>query len=113
MVGADLLLGSLLLLFAVVLVGARQVMPAWGLYAFGLAVSLCCGFQFPLALKMSGDNTAAVTQSFSADLVGAAIGVLLVSLLLIPFLGLLRASLCLAGVKIISAMVAGSIHETP
>jgi hypothetical protein len=43
--------------------------------------------------------------------VGAAIGVLLVSLLLIPFLGLLWATLCLAGIKLISFLIAGSIHE--
>jgi spermidine synthase len=67
-------------------------MPAVVLYAFGLAVSFCCGFQFPLALSVSGDSTAAAAQSFSSDLVGAAIGVLLVSLVLIPFLGLLWAT---------------------
>jgi predicted membrane-bound spermidine synthase len=61
---------------------------------------------------VSGDSAAAAAQSFSADLVGAAIGVLLVSLVLIPFLGLLWATLCLAGIKLISFLVAGTIHET-
>ncbi|MBC2711268.1 MAG: hypothetical protein HGJ94_09815 [Desulfosarcina sp.] len=108
----DLLLCLLLLLFALFLVAARQGMPPTVLYGFGLAVSFCCGFQFPLALMVSGDSTAAASESFSADLVGAAIGVLLVSLVLIPFLGLLWATLCLAGIKLISFLVAGSIHET-
>ena len=108
----DLLLCLLLVLFALTLAVARQAMPAAVLYGFGLAVSLCCGFQFPLALMVSGDSAAAAAQSFSADLVGAAIGVLLVSLVLIPFVGLLWATLCLAGIKLISFLVAGSIHET-
>jgi spermidine synthase len=108
----DLLLCMLLVLFGVILLVARQGMPAVVLYGFGLAVSFCCGFQFPLALMVSGDSNAAAAQSFSADLVGAAIGVLLVSLVLIPFLGLLWATLCLAGIKLISFLVAGTIHET-
>ena len=82
------------------------------LYGFGLAVSFCCGFQFPLALMVSGDSAAAAAQSFSADLVGAAIGVLLVSLVLIPFTGLLWATVCLAVIKLISFLIAGTIHET-
>jgi spermidine synthase len=108
----DLLQCLLLVLFALILVLAWQEMPATLLYGFGLAVSFCCGFQFPIALTMSGDNAAAAAQSFSADLVGAAIGVLLVSLVLIPFLGILWATLCLAGMKLVSFLVAGSIHET-
>ncbi|MCB2145663.1 MAG: hypothetical protein KQI81_04260 [Deltaproteobacteria bacterium] len=108
----DLLLCLLLVLFALVLVVARQGMPAMVLYGFGLAVSFCCGFQFPLVLQVSGDSAAAAAKSFSADLVGAAIGVLLVSLVLIPFLGLVWATLCLAGIKLASFLVAGSIHET-
>ncbi|WP_319405559.1 hypothetical protein [uncultured Desulfosarcina sp.] len=107
----DLLLCLLLLMFALILVVARQGMPAMVLYGFGLAVSFCCGFQFPVVLMVSGDSTAAAANSFSADLVGAAIGVLLVSLVLIPFLGLLWATLCLAGIKLGSFLVAGTIHD--
>jgi spermidine synthase len=109
----DLLLCLLLMMFALILAVCRQTVPAGVLYGFGLAVSFCSGFQFPLALSVSGGSSAAAAQSFSADLVGAAIGVLLVSLLLIPFLGLLWATLCLAGIKLISVVIAGSIHDIP
>ncbi len=107
----DLLLCLLLVVFALTLVVARQGIPAALLYGFGLALSFGCGFQFPLALELLGNSTAAAAQSFSADLVGAAIGVLLVSLVLIPYLGIVWATLCLAGIKLISFAVAGSIHE--
>jgi spermidine synthase len=95
-----------------ILVAAWQTMPPALLYGFGLTISFCCGFQFPLALMVFDDSDAGAAQSFSADLVGAAIGVLLVSLILIPFVGLLWATLCLAGIKLISFIVAGSIHDT-
>jgi spermidine synthase len=111
LMAGDLVLGALLLLFFLLMQRQSFGSAAWILYLFGLTVSFCCGFQFPLALALSGDDTAAASQSFSADLVGAAMGVLVVSLALIPFLGILRTSLCLAAMKFISAMVAGTIHE--
>ena len=111
LVAGDLMLGALLLLFFVLIQRQSLGSAAWVLYCFGLAVSFLCGFQFPLALSLSGDDSAAASQSFSADLVGAALGVLVVSLALIPFLGILRASLCLAAMKFVSAIVSGTIHE--
>ncbi|BBO84714.1 hypothetical protein DSCO28_52800 [Desulfosarcina ovata subsp. sediminis] len=109
---ADLLLGVLLVLFALLLIFARQALSVPLLYFFGLLISFFCGFQFPLALRVAGDGTAAAARSFSADLLGAAGGVLLVSLVLIPFLGLIGATFCLAGIKMISLVVAGTIDET-
>jgi spermidine synthase len=112
LMAGDLLLGLLLCTFAVLLITARVHLPAAVLYGFGLVVSFCCGVQFPLALMLSGDDSTAAAHCFSADLVGAAGGVLLVSLVLIPFLGLLWSTLTLAMIKLISLLVAGSIHET-
>jgi spermidine synthase len=111
LMAGDLSLCLLLLFFAVLLIVARSYLPAGVLYGFGLVVSFFCGFQFPLALALSGNDATAVTQSFSADLVGAAGGVLLVSLVLIPFMGLLWSTLALALIKLISFFVAGSIHD--
>ncbi|WP_319523382.1 hypothetical protein [uncultured Desulfosarcina sp.] len=111
LVAGDLMLGALLLLFFLLIQRQSLGSAAWVLYLFGLAVSFFCGFQFPLALALSGDDAAAASQSFSADLVGASMGVLVVSLALIPFFGILRTSLCLAAMKFASAMAAGTIHE--
>ncbi len=111
LIAGDLLLCLLLAGFAGLLAAAHTRLPAGMLYGFGLLVSFCCGFQFPLALMIGGDDSTAVARSFSADLVGAAGGVLLVSLVLIPFLGLLWTTVVLALIKLISLFVAGSIHE--
>ena len=109
---ADLFLSLLLVLFALLLTVVPQSIPSAVLYGFGLLVSLVCGFQFPIAWGVAGDDAAAASQSFSADLVGAALGVLLVSLVLIPLLGIVPACFCLAGLKLISFMVSGSIHAS-
>ena len=112
LVGADVLLASLLILFALLLTVAPLTLPATALYGFGILISLGCGFQFPIALALAGDDAAAASRSFSADLMGAALGVLLVSLVLIPLLGMIPACLCLAGLKVASSLVSGSIHGT-
>jgi spermidine synthase len=113
LMAGDLLLCLLMVVFALLMAISQALLPTAALYAFGLAVSFWCGFQFPLALMIGGDSATAATQSFSADLMGAAIGVLLVSLVLVPFLGLLWTTLCLATMKLISFLIAGSIHEMP
>ena len=112
LVGADLLLTLLLFLFALLLTAAPNTLPAASLYVFGLLISFGCGFQFPMALGLAGDDAAGASRSFSADLVGAALGVLLVSLVLIPFLGMIRTCHCLAGLKLVSSLISGSIHDT-
>lgn len=111
LMAGDLLLCLLLVSFALILSTFSQGVPAAVLYGFGFLVSFCCGFQFPLALMISGDSTVAATEYFSVDLVGAAIGALLVSLVLIPLFGLWWATLCLAGIKLISFLMAGTIRE--
>lgn len=77
------------------------------LLLFGFCVSVLCGCQFPLALKTGGGNQARVAYAFSADLIGAACGALLVSVLLIPYLGLAGTLLALIGLKVSSLLVVG------
>ena len=77
---------------------------------FGFAVSLLCGCQFPLALTLGGGDNQAAARTFSADLLGAACGTLITSLLLIPFLGILWAT---AGLMLVKAagMPAGAVRK--
>jgi spermidine synthase len=72
---------------------------------FGFMVSLACGFQFPVALNLGGDDNAAASRSFSADLIGAACGTLLTSVVLIPYFGIIWATMGLVGLKLSSLLI--------
>ena len=101
------------LLIALVVILAAMILPenaqpsSGSLLLFGFCVSFLCGCQFPLALKTGGEDQARVAYAFSADLMGAACGALLVSVLLIPYLGLAGTLLTLIGLKISSLLVLG------
>jgi len=75
---------------------------------FGFVVSLVCGCQFPVALDLQGGDNRAVSRSFSADMIGAALGTLVTSVALIPYLGLIWTSVCLIMIKIASIIVSGT-----
>ncbi len=72
---------------------------------YGFLVSLICGFQFPVALYLRGGDAPAVTQTFSADLIGAAFGTLITSVVLIPYFGIIWAGAGLIGLKMLSLMI--------
>jgi spermidine synthase len=75
------------------------------LLTLGLAVLV--GAQFPLAgAADSGESAAAAARLFSADLVGAALGALLVSALLIPLIGVTAVCLLTAGLNAGAAALA-------
>jgi spermidine synthase len=75
---------------------------------FGFVVSMACGFQFPVTLYLRGSGNAAATRTFSADLVGAAGGTLLTSVVLIPYGGILWATAGLIGLKLVSLILIGA-----
>jgi spermidine synthase len=80
-------------------------------HGFGLLVSLVCGCQFPLALHLLPNRDTAAVRSFSADLTGAAFGVLLTSVFFIPWFGIIGAVLCLIGIKCLSLAAAMGYHH--
>jgi spermidine synthase len=98
----DGLLIAVLLVFILAVVGCADRLPVWFYLMFGFAVSLVCGFQFPVALFLKGSGNAAASRTFSADLMGAACGTLLTSVVLIPYIGILPAAGVLIGLKFIS-----------
>jgi predicted membrane-bound spermidine synthase len=75
------------------------------LLGFGFLVAMFCGCQFPLVLQSGGEGQRKVAFAFTADLVGAACGALLTSVLLIPYLGLTGTLLVFSGLKISSFLV--------
>jgi spermidine synthase len=107
----DLLLILLLASFMLALHLGGDRLPVAFYLVFGFAVSLACGSQFPAALQLGGGGNPAAARAFSADLVGAACGTLATSVVLIPWLGLFQATLCLIGLKFASFALAASTHE--
>jgi predicted membrane-bound spermidine synthase len=65
------------------------------------------GSQFPLAGAVeSGDMAATASRLYTADLVGASLGALLVSALLIPLLGVTTVCLLTAALNLLAAAIA-------
>jgi hypothetical protein len=52
-----------------------------------------------------------VTQTFSADLIGAAFGTLMTSVVLIPYFGIIWAAAGLIGLKILSLIIIFGRYE--
>jgi len=86
-------------------------LPVAFFLVFGFVVSLICGFQFPVALYLRGGDAPAVTRTFSADLIGAACGTLVTSVVLIPYCGIIWAAAGLIGFKLCSLIVIVTRHE--
>jgi spermidine synthase len=88
---------------AIQYVGDR--LPVAFFLGFGFLISLVCGFQFPAAFQLQGGDNRAASFSFSADLIGAACGVLITSIVLIPYHGIIWATLGLLCLKLSSLAV--------
>jgi spermidine synthase len=103
----DGLLIIFLLLFIIALLSLADRLPVSFFLVFGFVVSLACGFQFPVALYLRGSDSAAAVRTFSADLIGAACGTLITSMVLIPNLGIIWATVGLLSLKLISLILIG------
>lgn len=89
-----------------VCMGGSQL-PEAAYLIFGFLVSFLCGCQFPMILHWRGDSGKQAVEAFSADLIGAAFGALVVSTLLIPNIGLTGAAGVLVALKIMSMISVG------
>ncbi len=110
-----LLDGAIIMLtgfFAVAVITAETRLPAVFFLAYGFIFSFVCGFQFPVILHLFGDKNRQTSGAFTADLVGAAFGALLTSILLIPYAGLAGTAMAIIGLKTISLILIGVIHGT-
>jgi spermidine synthase len=106
--------GLLILLMGMLIVALRHGsygLPVSFFLFYGFVVSLICGFQFPVALYLRGGDAPAVTQTFSADLIGAAFGTLMTSVVLIPYFGIIRTVAGLIGLKLLSIMIIFGRYE--
>ncbi|MCP3953582.1 MAG: hypothetical protein GY697_15400 [Desulfobacterales bacterium] len=101
----DGLLIGLCAVLALIILPENAHPSAGALLGVGFCVSVLCGCQFPLALRSGGENHRKAAAAFTADLVGAACGALLTSVLLIPYLGLSGTLAVLAILKLSSLVV--------
>lgn len=103
---SDMSLAILMLVFVLWMrFAGEQTVPVLAFLVFGFMVSVLCGVQFPLVLQLQGDSSRAVAGIFSADIIGAGLGVLLVSLVLIPYGGFAQAGAGLAMLKVTSLAI--------
>jgi spermidine synthase len=86
---------------------SAAVAVRWAVMALAtMGLAVLVGMEFPLAGKVDFRSiTATASRLYTADYVGAALGALLVSTLLIPLLGLVAACWLAAGLNILSGMV--------
>ncbi|MBW2130604.1 MAG: hypothetical protein JRH13_14725 [Deltaproteobacteria bacterium] len=101
---SDLLL---LILLGVCLIWVRfsRITPPEILFpAFAFLFALCCGYQFPVASGLIGEERSPAAGCLAADLAGAAFGTLLTGAVLIPFWGFQEAIIALILVKTSSNM---------
>ena len=105
---ADVILILLLGLFILAMLTVADRLPVLFFLIFGFCVSLACGFQFPVALNLRGSDNAAVSRTFSADLIGAGCGTLITSAILIPYMGIIWAAIGLIMLKLTSFAVIGN-----
>jgi len=108
----DVFLIVSLALFILAVTNFAVRLPVAFYLVFGFVVSLACGFQFPVALHLRGGGNLAATRAFSADLIGAACGTLLVSVVLIPYLGIVWAAGGLIALKLMSLILIGTSKRT-
>jgi predicted membrane-bound spermidine synthase len=84
--------------------GSAAVWCIIPLLTVGLAMLV--GMEFPLASKVDFHSmTATASQIYTADYIGAALGALLVSTLLIPLLGIVAASCVAAALNVGSGVI--------
>ncbi len=107
---SDLVLAATLVLVAAVVYLAGVWLPETFFYLSGLIISLVAGFQFPLAFRVGGATRQGAAALFAVDVLAAAAGTLVTSLVLIVYLGLLPAAAALVALKLASFLVLGKSH---
>jgi len=76
---------------------------------FGFIFSMLCGFQFPLVMQSQECPSKGITRFFAADILGASFGIVLVSIIGIPYYGLIWTALGLGMIKLMSCLRLSSI----
>ncbi|MFH1351571.1 MAG: hypothetical protein ABII26_11660 [Pseudomonadota bacterium] len=102
---SDIILLGLLAVFFLWISFFKGEIHQFYFLAYCFIFSLFCGFQFPVAARMIGEERSPAAGCIAADLMGAAVGTLATGTILIPILGIRWAIIFLILLKISSNMV--------
>ena len=98
----DTLIILLMLIFAGAVFIFRSGLPQLYFMIFSMVFAVVCGMQFATGMKMEKGRAGIAAGFFAADLIGAAAGLLVFSLLLLPLLGIFKSIGILCLLKTIS-----------
>jgi spermidine synthase len=104
MIICDLAMIVLIIFFVLILTWFQNCLHVFFFSFYGLLLSMLCGFQFPIALHQQSGKVSTITRFFAADILGAAFGIIFVSIVGIPFCGLLWTALGLGLLKCFSLL---------
>ena len=105
LMATELILLGLLLIFFIWISFFRGELPQFYFLTYCFIFSFFCGFQFPVATRIIGENKSPVAGCLAADLTGASIGTIATGTLLIPLWGIQWAIIFLILVKVSSNMI--------
>jgi len=101
---SDLIMILVIFIFFIIQLFDMNSLPFIFFLLYGLILSMICGFQFPLALQVQKQSSKGITRFFAADILGAAFGIVMVSIIGIPFYGIAWTVLGLGFVKTVSLL---------
>ena len=105
LMATELILSGLLLIFFTWISFFRGDLHQLYFLTYCFIFSFFCGFQFPVATRIIGENKSPAAGCLAADLTGASIGTIATGTLLIPLWGIQWAIIFLILVKISSNMI--------
>ena len=102
---SEMILLTLLFIFFLWLMLLKSELHQVYFLVYGFAFAFFCGYQFPMATELIGEEKSPAPGCLAADLTGAAVGTLATGTLLIPLWGLQSAIIFLILVKISSNVI--------
>jgi spermidine synthase len=99
---SEIILLLLLFIFFIWLIFVKSELHQFYFLAYCFIFAFFCGYQFPAATKIIGEERGHAPGAFAADLTGAAIGTLATGTLLIPLWGMQSAIIFLILIKMSS-----------
>ncbi len=100
----DILIILLLLIFVCSVYLVRYELHQLFFFVFSFVFANVCGLQFSYGIKTERGNSNTVSGFFATDLMGAGAGLLLFSLVLLPYMGIFYSVVALCCIKILSLM---------